>query len=167
MKVLNGKTVVVTGGASGIGLALAERFAEERMNVVLADLEETALARAVAQLADAGINVMGVVTDVSRPESVDALARKAIERFGSVHVVCNNAGVGGHHYPVWEVPLSYWEWTLSVNLRGVIHGIRSFVPILLAQGEGHIVNTASVAGLIAIPYIGPYVAANPAHLVLS
>jgi NAD(P)-dependent dehydrogenase (short-subunit alcohol dehydrogenase family) len=167
MKVLNGKTVVVTGAASGIGLALAARFGDEGMNVVLADIEDAALGRAVAQLADAGVNVMGVVTDVSRPESVDALARKGIERFGSVQIVCNNAGVGGHHYPIWEVPLSYWEWIVSVNLRGVIHGIRSFVPLLLEQREGHIVNTASVAGLIAIPYIGPYVATKHAVMGIS
>src|SRR5262249_22875458 len=86
---------------------------------------------------------------------------------GSVHIVCNNAGVGGHHYPIWEVPLSYWEWTLSVNLRGVIHGIRSFVPLLLDQREGHIVNTASVTGLIAFPYIGPYVATKHAVVGIS
>jgi len=167
MKSLDGRTVVITGAASGIGLAFAERFGQEGMNVVMADIEKAALDQAVATLADAGVNVMGSITDVSLPESVDELARKTIERFQRVHVLCNNAGVGGHRHPTWEVPLSYWDWILSVNLRGVIHGIRSFVPIMLEQREGHIVNTASIAGLIAIPYISPYVATKHAVVGIS
>lgn len=167
MKSLNGRTAVITGAASGIGFALAERFGQERVKVVMADVEKASLDEAVAAVAETGVDVMGVVTDVSLPESVDELARKAIERFDTVDILCNNAGVGGHRYPTWEVPLSYWDWILSVNLRGVIHGIRSFAPMMIDQREGHIVNTASIAGLLALPYMGPYVATKHAVVGIS
>lgn len=145
-----GKVAVVTGGASGIGLAMATRFAQEGMKIVLGDVEKGALEAAVAQLRQQEFEVHGVVADVADASSVENLARETIERFGKVHVVCNNAGVGGSRAQrVWDSTLDDWEWGMGVNVWGVIHGIRSFVPIMLAQGEeGHIVNTASVAGLV-------------------
>jgi NAD(P)-dependent dehydrogenase (short-subunit alcohol dehydrogenase family) len=163
---LAGKVAVVTGAASGIGLALARRFAGEGMRIVLADVEEPALDLAVAALQDTGVEVLGAVTDVSDAGQVQALADATVERFGTVHLVCNNAGVGAGGLS-WEAPLSTWEWVLGVNLWGVVHGIRSFVPLLVEQGEGHVVNTASVAGLVAPPYMGPYSASKHAVVAIS
>jgi NAD(P)-dependent dehydrogenase (short-subunit alcohol dehydrogenase family) len=148
MQDFKGKTAVVTGAASGIGRGLAERFAAEGMSVVLADVEEPALRAAEAELCDGGASVLAVPTDVSNAEDVLALAAKTVARFGGVHILCNNAGVGGGQLS-WEEPLEDWQWVLGVNLGGVINGIRAFVPIMLEGGEeGHIVNTASVAGLM-------------------
>lgn len=150
MEDLRGRAAVVTGGASGIGFALAQALAAEGMGVVVADVEASALEEAVATLRAGGADVLGVVTDVRRAEEVDALAETAVSHFGAVHVVVNNAGVAGAGGgPVWESPLQDWEWILGVNLWGVIHGVRAFVPRLVAQGEGHVVNTASMAGLLA------------------
>src|SRR6185295_248928 len=149
MKDFRDKVAVVTGAASGIGRGLADRFAAEGMRVVLADVEQAALDQAEREMTDAGATVMAVRTDVSKLADVQALAQKTVERFGAVHVLCNNAGVGGGG-GTWDATLEDWEWVLGVNLWGVIHGGRTFVPIMLAQGdECHIVNTASVAGLIA------------------
>jgi NAD(P)-dependent dehydrogenase (short-subunit alcohol dehydrogenase family) len=167
MQELRGRTAVVTGAASGIGLALATRFGAERMRVVLADVEADALARAEKDLAAAGVECIAVRTDVSRAEEVDALASRAIDAFGAVHVVCNNAGVfsGGLS---WEASLEDWRWVLGVNLWGVIHGLRSFVPLLLAHGEeAHVVNTASMAGLVSGPLVGPYTVSKHAVVALS
>ncbi len=150
MKKLDGRVAVITGGASGIGRGMAEAFAAERMKLVLADIERPVLDKTVEELRGSGADVVGVECDVSKQESVDHLARAALEAFGAVHVLCNNAGVGGGG-PVasWEASLDDWNWVLGVNLMGVVHGIRSFVPILLEQkDEGHIVNTASMAGLL-------------------
>ena len=166
MEQLTGKVAVVTGAASGIGLALARAFAAEDMRLVLADLEEESLNTAVDTLAGSGTEVLGVPTDVSLPESVDDLAAQTYERFGAAHVVCNNAGVTAPGDP-WQGPLSLWEWTLAVNLGGVVHGVRAFLPSLLAQDEGHIVNTASAAGLRARPHLAPYVASKYAVVGLS
>jgi len=144
-----GKVAVVTGGASGIGFGMATRFAQSGMRVVLADIEEPVLEQAVSRLQDAGFEALGVPTDVSQAESVEALAQRTLETFGGVHVVCNNAGVGGGFSTVWEATLKDWQWALGVNLWGVVHGVHTFVPIMLERGEeGHIVNTASVAGLL-------------------
>jgi NAD(P)-dependent dehydrogenase (short-subunit alcohol dehydrogenase family) len=154
MEELTGKVVVVTGGASGIGLAVAQRFAEEGARLVLADIEGPALERAAATFAD-GTEVVTVLTDVSKGPEVDALRDAALDSFGAVHVVCNNAGVGGGG-PMSEIDVATWEWVLGVNLWGVVHGVRAFLPVLLEQGEGHIVNTASVAGLYSAPFMGPY-----------
>lgn len=151
MKDFKGRTAVVTGGASGIGRGLADRFAAEGMNIVIADVEQGALDTAESEMKSAGAMVLAVRTDVSKMSDVQALADKTIERFGAVHIVCNNAGVGGGG-PVasWDAPMADWEWVLGVNLWGVVHGVRAFVPLMLKGGdEGHIVNTASVAGLIA------------------
>jgi NAD(P)-dependent dehydrogenase (short-subunit alcohol dehydrogenase family) len=149
MRDLAGRVAVVTGAGSGIGLGLATRFAEEGMRVVLADIEQPALDTACERLRERGFDVLGVPTDVSQAESVEDLARATLERYGGVHVLCNNAGVGGGFSRIWEASLKDWEWILGVNLWGVIHGVHTFVPIMLAQGdEGHIVNTASIAGLL-------------------
>jgi NAD(P)-dependent dehydrogenase (short-subunit alcohol dehydrogenase family) len=129
---LNGKVAVVTGGASGIGNALARRFASEGAQVVIGDIEADALQRAVADLRASGADAEGIVTDVTDPAQMQALADAAVQRFGGVHVFCNNAGVGGGGLS-WEMPLSTWEWVIGVNLWGVIHGVRTFVPLLMQQ----------------------------------
>lgn len=167
MEELEGKVAVVTGGASGIGRAMADRFAAEGMKLVLADVEEAALAAAAKELADGGATVAAVPTDVSQQVSVDALAARTLEEFGGVHVVCNNAGVGGHGAPSWEGPVADWEWVIGVNLWGVIHGTRAFLPALVDQDEGHVVNTASGAGLGAIPFMAPYSATKHAVVAMS
>jgi NAD(P)-dependent dehydrogenase (short-subunit alcohol dehydrogenase family) len=163
---LNGKVAVVTGGASGIGLGLARRFVAEGMPVVIGDVEADALDAAVEKLRADGGTVEGVVTDVTKPEQMQALADAAVARYGGVHVFCNNAGVGGGGLS-WEMPLSTWEWVLGVDLWGVIHGVRTFVPLLMQQPEAHIVNTASIAGLVAAPFMGPYNASKHAVVAIS
>lgn len=156
MKAFSGKTAVVTGGASGIGYAIAERCAKEHMNLVLADIEETALLNAVNGLEARGTRVLGVRTDVSKAEDVEALAQKTLDAFGAVHLLFNNAGVDVPG-TIWARTLSDWQWTLGVNLWGVIHGVRVFVPIMLKQeAEGHVVNTASMGGLTSGPGMGVY-----------
>jgi len=167
MQDVEGKVAVVTGAASGIGLAMATRFAESGMKVVLADVELDALAAAEAGLRAAGHAVLAVPTDVSRGEDVEALAARAVAEFGGVHLLCNNAGVSVAG-PLWEHSVRDWEWVLGVNLWGVIHGVRVFVPIMLGQdAEGHIVNTASVAGLTSFPMIGAYNVTKHAVVTLS
>lgn len=157
MQHLDGKVAVVTGAASGIGNALARRFAAEGMRVVLADVEAEALARADAALRESGTETLPVVTDVTDADSVEALARATLEHFGGVHVVCNNAGVGGAAgAPCWELADAEWQWVLGVNLFGVLNGMRAFLPRLIAAGEGHMVNTASFAGLRPMPMMAPY-----------
>lgn len=147
MKDLPGKVAVVTGGAGGIGRAMGRRFGQEGMKVVLADVLAEPLDKATRELADEGVDVAGVVTDVTDYSSVEALAKEAVSRFGAVHVVCNNAGTGGvSEGYMWEHDLADWRWGIDVNVLGVIHGIKAFVPILLEQGEGHVVNTCSGNG---------------------
>src|SRR5215469_527964 len=165
MKLEPGKVAVVTGAASGIGFALAERFGRDGLNVVLADVEQSALEKAADRVRALGVETLAVNTDVSNPASVDSLAHAAVGRFGAVHVLCNNAGVSSLADP-WFGPLSTWSWVLGVNFWGVVHGIRAFLPVLAAQGEGHIVNTASVAGLV--PGVGPiYDATKHAVVAIS
>ena len=166
MENVHGKVAVITGGASGIGLALARRFGADGMRLVLADVEVDALAAAAADLRGDGIEVLTQVTDVSDGDQVDALGEAALEAFGAVHLVCNNAGVGGGGQTD-QLTAADWEWVLGVNLWGVIHGMRVFLPMLLAQNEGHIVNTASMAGLIAGPFMGPYNASKFAVVAIS
>lgn len=152
MKDFAGKTAVVTGAASGIGLALAERFAAARMRVVLADIEEDALNRAVEQLEARQAEVIGVPINTMVRESVFDLAKRAIDAFGKVHVLCNNAGVASTssvNTAIWEQSGSEWDWVLGVNFNGVLYGLEAFVPHMLEHGEsGHIVNTASLAALM-------------------
>lgn len=146
MELEAGATAVVTGASSGIGAALAHRFADAGMNVVLADVDEAGLASVAAEVAAKGVDALVVRTDVSQADEVTALATAAVEQFGRIHVVCNNAGVAPMGDP-WMGPLSTWEWVIGVNLWGVVHGIRAFLPHLVLGGGGHIVNTASIAGL--------------------
>lgn len=168
MKEFKDRVAVVTGAASGIGRAMAERFASEGMNVVLADVEEEALAKAASDMKAAGADVLAVVTDVASAGDVEALASKTVEAFGAVHVLCNNAGVGPVTGATWELTEADWQWVLGVNLLGVIHGIRAFVPIMLEQNSDcHIVNTASVAGLISAPYFATYDVAKHGVVTLS
>jgi NAD(P)-dependent dehydrogenase (short-subunit alcohol dehydrogenase family) len=164
---LAGKVAVVTGGASGIGFGFARRFVAEGMRVVMADIEEPALEQAVDELRAAGGDVLPVVTDTSRRESVDALAERTLDHFGAVHVVCNNAGVGSRGLKLVDVPERDFEWVLGVNVWGVMHGIWAFLPHLRAQDEGHIVNTASISGFSHRPRMGPYNASKAAVVALS
>jgi NAD(P)-dependent dehydrogenase (short-subunit alcohol dehydrogenase family) len=161
-----GRVAVVTGAASGIGLGLCERFAAEGMRVVMADVEEPALSAAAARLAGSGAPVLPVVTDVSDRGCVSALRDSAVSAYGAVHLVCNNAGVGGPHGPLWECQPGEWDWVLGVNLGGVINGVRAFMPLLLEQDAGHMVNTASVFGVFA-GALGPYGVSKHAVVALT
>lgn len=162
-----GKTAVVTGAASGIGRALVDKCLAEGMNVVLADIEKQALDRTLGELGHAGSRVIGVQTDVARPEELDKLAEATLQAFGTVHLLFNNAGVGAGG-TAWESSLADWTWVMGVNLWGVIHGIRRFVPIMLAQNEaGYVVNTASIAGLIKGHHSASYATTKHAVVALS
>ncbi|MCZ6504238.1 MAG: SDR family NAD(P)-dependent oxidoreductase [Gammaproteobacteria bacterium] len=169
MKEFKGKTAVVTGGASGIGRGLADKFASERMNVVLADIEESALELAVKEMQEHQHSVIGVVTDTMRKESIEVLLAKTIAEFGNVHILCNNAGIASMTpglKGVWEIPDADWKWTMGVNFDGVLFGIQTFVPHMLKHGEpSHIVNTASLAGLT--PGGGPYGVSKHGVLALT
>jgi NAD(P)-dependent dehydrogenase (short-subunit alcohol dehydrogenase family) len=164
---LEGRTAVVTGAASGIGLALVEAFVAEGMQVVMADMVEERLDAEAGRITDAGGDVHAITVDVRDPDAVDRAGQAAVDRFGQLHVAVNNAGVvsGGNS---WELPLEDWHRVIDVDLWGVIHGIRAFVPRILASGEeGHVVNTASMAAVYALAGIGPYTAAKHAVLGLS
>lgn len=163
MELTKGQVAVVTGGGSGIGLALANRLASAGLHLVVADVQDDALAAATQELEAHGVDVLAVHTDVSKEAEVQALAAATLDRFGAVHVVCNNAGVAARADP-WFGPLSSWEWTMGVNFWGVVHGCRTFLPHLV--GGGHIVNTASIAGLY--PGFSPaYDASKHAVVALS
>jgi len=160
------KVAVVTGAASGIGFALSRKWVSQGMKVVLADVEEDALEKATDELSELG-SVVAVPTDASLPESVDELRRQA-EDFGQVRVVCNNAGVAGAGVsPGWATSLPEWQWVIGVNLWGVINGVRAFMPGMVERDEGHIVNTASVAGLLPLPFAAHYAASKHAVVGLS
>jgi NAD(P)-dependent dehydrogenase (short-subunit alcohol dehydrogenase family) len=166
MDTVQGRVAVVTGAASGIGKAVATTLARQGMKVALADVERGALDTAVAELAAAGHEVIGVPTDVTKRDQLQALADAVIAKWGAVHVVHNNAGVvrGGK---LCEIPAATWEWVLGVDLMSVIWGVEIFLPLIRATGEGHIVNTASVAGLQAGHTIGPYNVAKFGVVALS
>ncbi len=167
MRDLVGKTAFVTGGASGIGFALGRAFAEAGMNVMLADIETEALAAAVESLQGLGPGARGVACDVADPASVERAAEASYEAFGNVHVVCNNAGVAGGG-GIEDISLDTWRWVLDVNLMGVLHGVRTFLPHIRARGEGgHIVNTASMAGLNSGLGLSPYSASKFAVVSMS
>ena len=150
------RVAVITGAASGIGRGMAERFAAEGMAVVLADIEEEPLAKLEADLRAKGATVIAIRTDVSNADDVENLAMQTDNTFGAVHILCNNAGVVCSR-PIWDHTIADWEWVLGVNLWGVIHGVRTFVPRMLSQEtECHIVNTASILGLVRGPGEGIY-----------
>jgi NAD(P)-dependent dehydrogenase (short-subunit alcohol dehydrogenase family) len=161
---------VVTGAAGGIGLGIARALAAEGARLVLADVDARALDRRVADLRDSGAEAEAVVTDVADAAAVDALARAAHDHFGAVHLIVNNAGIirPGR---TWELPLADWERVIQVNLLGVVHGVRTFVPLLLEAAErgeeGHVVNVASMAAVVPVPWIGPYNVAKHGVLALS
>jgi NAD(P)-dependent dehydrogenase (short-subunit alcohol dehydrogenase family) len=152
---LDGRVAVVTGGGGGLGRAMGERFATEGMKVVLADVRAGPLDATVAELRERGLEVSGVVVDVSRWDSVENLRDRALDAYGAVHLLCNNAGIGvGAEGRVWEHEVNDWRWAIGVNLYGVIHGINAFVPHMLDHGEpGHVVNTSSGNGGIT-PILG-------------
>jgi NAD(P)-dependent dehydrogenase (short-subunit alcohol dehydrogenase family) len=156
MRDLDGRTAVVTGAASGMGRAFADRLARAGMRIVLADIEPAPLHAAVAELEAQGAIALAMVTDVSKERDMNALRTRALDEFGSVDVVCLNAGVAGGTGPMETLTVGDWQWTLGVNLWGIIHGIHTFVPELKRQDSGHVVITASIAGLTSFPNMGPY-----------
>ncbi len=168
MQDFTNKVAVVTGAASGIGEAMAQRFAAEGMRLVLADIEPEPLLEVAAKLRAAGTQVIAERIDVSKPDELEKLAAKAYGEFGAVHLLCNNAGILPPGAPVWKEPLSTWHWTLNVNLFGVLHGVQAFVPRMLEAGnEAHIVNTASLAGLTTRPLMSAYNVSKHAVVALS
>lgn len=163
----DGKVAVITGAASGFGRAFAQKAAALGMKLVLADVDGDALAASVTALRDAGAEAVGVATDVSQSAQVEALAQTALDTFGKVHLLFNNAGVGTGGF-LWENTENDWTWVLGVNVMGVAHGVRVFAPIMLRQKEpAHIVNTASVAGLLAPPAMGVYNVSKHAVVALT
>jgi NAD(P)-dependent dehydrogenase (short-subunit alcohol dehydrogenase family) len=167
MDALEGRVVVVTGGASGIGAAMVRRFAADGMSVVVSDLDAVGIDAIVEELTGGGTEALGVVTDVADPAAVEALRDAAFERFGTVHVVCNNAGVGGGGAISKDIDLAGWHRTVDIDLFGIVHGVRAFLPRLLEQDEGHIVNTASRQGLVVAPGLGAYSAAKAAAVAVT
>ena len=167
MQQLSGKTAFVTGGAGGLGLAMAQAFLRQGMKVMIADIDQPSVDRALEDLAASGGQVAGTRCDVADRASVQAAARKAVETFGKVHVVCNNAGVGVVG-PIGTIDAPDWDWILDVNLKGVIHGVEVFLPLIESHGEGgHFVNTGSMSSLVVRPGREPYAATKFAILALS
>jgi NAD(P)-dependent dehydrogenase (short-subunit alcohol dehydrogenase family) len=161
-----GNVAVITGGASGIGLAVAERLLDRGMKLVLADIDEAKLRAVESRLTESGADVAAVTCDTASEASVTALAEAALERFGAAHLLFNNAGIAGIGDP-WGGPIELWDRVIGINLYGVVHGIRSFLPIMTEQGVGHIVNTASMAGLLALPGAAPYNATKHGVVAIS
>lgn len=167
MQEFEGRVAVVTGAASGIGRGIARACGREGMRVVVADVDERGLAELAAELRAAGVDVTATRTDVRHAAEVDALAARALDAHGAVHLVFNNAGVmlGGY---AWERSADDWRWVIDVNLHGVVNGLRTFVPILLEQGDpAHVVNTASIGGLMVGPFLSPYIVSKHAVVALS
>ena len=166
MKDLKGKVAAVTGAASGLGRSMALAFAAEGMDVALADVDQTGLSPVEDEVQAKGVRAITLKVDVSQAEQVEAFRDHALARLGAIHVVCNNAGVSPLG-AAWENTAADWQWILGVNLWGVIHGVRAFTPYLIAQNEGHIVNTASVSGLISVPGSAAYNVTKHAVVTLS
>ncbi len=167
MKQLEGRVAVVTGAASGIGLAIAEALVDEGLRVVMADIDEHQLTGHAARLNEQGADVHAIAVDVRDPDAVARVGRAAVDRFGALHVAVNNAGVVNRGYS-WELSLDEWHKVIDINLWGVIHGIRSFVPLILATGEeGHVVNVASMAAVLPLDRLGPYTVAKHGVLGLT
>lgn len=156
MRIEAGQVAVVTGGTSGIGFALADELARRGVAVLIADIREDAIPGAVDALSDRPGAVAGVRADVSVAADVDAVADECIDRFGRVDLVCNNAGVVGEQSPMWQQRLETWRWLIDVKLMGVVHGVRTFAPLFVAQNRGHFLNTASAGGLMPLPMLSPY-----------
>lgn len=168
MERLSDRVAWISGGASGIGLALARRLAREQVKLVLVDVEQAALDAAARTLRDEGATVLTLRCDVSKSDEVATAAKEALAKFGVIHIIVNNAGVGGGGGPMWSISEADWQWTLGVNLWGVIYGIRNLLPALIASGEeGHVINTASMAGLTSTPFMGPYTATKHAVVAMS
>jgi NAD(P)-dependent dehydrogenase (short-subunit alcohol dehydrogenase family) len=167
MKLEPGQVAVVTGAASGLGRALAEQFAARGMGVMLADIEAAPLDDVVAAIRATGTSAIGVATDVTIAEQVDALAAATLDRFGRVDVVVHNAGVSSFPGPKWDYEVNDWEWVMGVNFGGVVHGVRAFTPHLVAQNSGHVVLTASMAGITSGPGLGPYMVSKHAVVGLA
>ena len=162
---LKGKTAVITGGASGIGLATAIQFSKAGAKIVLGDIEDGPLAEQVKEMRSHGATVIGVHCDVAKESDVEALRDAALKEFGAVHVIFNNAGVAGGS--TIGTPKKVWDWVMSVNLDGVVNGMNAFIPLFLEQNEGHVVNTASEAGLVGVAGMGPYNASKFAVVGIS
>lgn len=167
MEDLQGKTAFITGGASGIGFAMAKAFGAAGMNIMLADIEREPLEKALEDLRQRQIKAEGVHCDVTERASIEDAAKATIEAFGKVHVVCNNAGVGAGG-PIGTLQPGDWDWTIGVNLMGVVYGVEAFLPLIRAHGEGgHFVNTASMAGMVSPPGMEPYCATKFAVVAMS
>lgn len=163
MKELEGKVAVVTGAAAGIGLAMAERFADEGMKVILADRDVGGVSEAAARLVDGGSTAHAIAVDVTVPDEVEAFADEVFREYGNVHLLCNNAGVLGRVQSSWEQPVENWRWVMDVNVLGVAYGQHYFLPRMIENGEqGYILNTGSVAGLLSGPFFAPYNASKHA-----
>jgi NAD(P)-dependent dehydrogenase (short-subunit alcohol dehydrogenase family) len=168
MKDLAGRVAVITGAGSGFGREFARTGASERMKLVLADVQQHALQETVAEARASGAEAFGVRVDVANAADLEGLAAQAVDKFGAAHLLFNNAGVAAGGGFVWEVGLKDWQWVMSVNLMGVVHGIRSFVPLMLKQDcECHVVNTASAAGLVSAPLMAAYNASKHGVVTLS
>jgi NAD(P)-dependent dehydrogenase (short-subunit alcohol dehydrogenase family) len=168
VKDLANRVAWITGAASGIGLALAHRLAAEKMKLVLVDIEDGPLREVEAALTAQGASVLGLKVDVGNGAAMEAATRQALDRFGVIHLIASNAGVGGGGGPMWQISEADWKWALDVNLWGVLHAIRLLLPPLLASGEeGHVLNTASIAGLTSTPFMGPYTATKHAVVAVS
>ena len=163
-----GKTAVISGGAEGIGLSIAKALGDEKMNIVLADINTENLEKASQELEQAGVPVLAVTLDVAEEAQWQTVAERALERFGKIHMVVNNAGVGGEPGPIEEQNTKGWQWALSVNLMGVVYGAKVMVPFIKEHGEGGwVVNVASMAGMGGVPYSGAYTATKSAVVALS
>ncbi|MCU1346824.1 MAG: putative short chain dehydrogenase [Acidimicrobiia bacterium] len=167
MQLEAGQVAVITGGASGIGAALAAAFADRGLSVVLCDVEDGALQRAAARIQERGGEALGLKVDVTDLDQMRRAAEQTLERFGRIDVICNNAGVVAAMKPMWEFDPADWAWVMNVNLWGVINGISAFVPHLVQQGHGHVLNTSSMAGIATVPFLGPYTASKHAVVGLS